>query len=299
MDMKKLNSRVLSCGMTRLDYIKSMDSGQHRIEHEGSFRKILNVPFGDAERQKYDVYMPAERGCYPLIVRVHGGGWFMGDRSDKNCARVLPFTEHGYVVVSVGYRLADEAVFPAQVEDVIAGMEHALAHAKEYDIDPTRVAITGGSSGTIEATLAALRRPDVIKAAFMEASILDFTRINDQFLQLGKTRSAKFKGEADDLSIEALFMGGTKEELPEQYAAARALDHIPENCPAFLMMHGLIDSITPYLQSVEFAAAVREKTGDGDRARVILLPETGHGYTKGWNEPELFEKKLAFLEKYV
>ena len=298
-DMKTLNARVLSNGMTRMEYFISQNSGQAAVEYEGDFRHIPNVSFGPSERQQYDVYMPTARGKYPLIVRVHGGGWFMGHRNDKNLARVLPFVDHGYVVITVGYRLADEAVFPGPVEDILNGLEHILAHAEEYDVDPTRVAITGGSSGTIEATLTALRRPDVIKAAFMEASILDFTRITDQFKQLGKTRSKRFSGEADDLSIEALFMGGTPAELPEQYAEARAKDHLPENCPAFLMMHGLSDTVTPFLQSVEFAEAVREKTGDGERAQVILLPETGHGYTKGWEDPELFEKKLAFLEKFL
>lgn len=298
-DMQALNSKVLSNGMTRLDYIKSLDFGQHAVEYEGNFRKIQGVPFGPAERQKYDVYMPEKPGKYPLIVRVHGGGWFMGDRADKNNARVIPFTEHGYVVISVGYRLADEAVFPAQVEDVMAGLDHILEHAEEYDVDPTRVAITGGSSGTIEATLTALRRPDVIKCAFMEASILDFSRIDEQFRQLSFVRRKLFGVSSTDLSIESLLMGGTSKELPERYHEARALEHIPENCPAFLMMHGLCDHVTPFLQSVEFAAAVREKTGDGERAQVVLLPDTDHGYTNGWNDPALFEKKLEFLAKFL
>ena len=197
-DMQTLNRRILSNGMTRLDYIKSQNSGQNAVSYEGNFRLVKDVAYAAAERQKYDVYMPPKRGKYPLIYRVHGGGWFMGDRSDKNLARVLPFIDHGYVVVSVGYRLADEAVFPAQVEDVMQGLEHVLAHAEEYDIDPARVAITGGSSGTIEATLTALRRPDVIKAAFMEASILDFTRITEQFQQLGTTRSRRFSASSPD-----------------------------------------------------------------------------------------------------
>ena len=105
MNMQEINAKVLSNGMTRLEWFKKLDIGQNPVPCEGHFRKILDVPFGsDSDRQKYDVYMPMEPGVYPTIFRIHGGGWFTGHRSDKNMARYAKFAEHGYVVISIGYR---------------------------------------------------------------------------------------------------------------------------------------------------------------------------------------------------
>lgn len=59
MNMQEINARVLSNGMTRLDWFKKLDIGQNPVPCEGNFRTILDVPFGtDSDRQKYDVYMP-------------------------------------------------------------------------------------------------------------------------------------------------------------------------------------------------------------------------------------------------
>ena len=300
MDMQKLNEKVLSNGLTRLEHFKKLDFGQAAVEYEGDYRKIPDVPFGvESERQKYDVYLPKEHGRYPLLLRVHGGGWFMGHRADKNNARVIPFVEKGYVVISIGYRLANEAIFPGPVEDVMNAIRQILDRADEYEIDTSRIAITGGSSGTIEATLAALWMKGVIKAAFMEASILDFARITEQFKQLGVVRKKLFGNPEEDTSIEAMFLGASVTERPDLAVRSKAMNYIQKDSPAFMMIHGTDDQTTPYLQSVEFALRMREVTGDPERAQIVLLPGCGHGYTGGWNDPGLLEKKLAFLNKYL
>ena len=65
MNMQEINARVLSNGMTRLDWWTKLNIGQDPVPCQVNARKILDVPFGtDSDRQKYDVYMPNER-CVP------------------------------------------------------------------------------------------------------------------------------------------------------------------------------------------------------------------------------------------
>ncbi|MER7671909.1 alpha/beta hydrolase [Kitasatospora sp. NPDC096128] len=82
-----------------------------------------------------------------LLVYVHGGGWVVGSlESHDHVARFL--AERGRVrVLSVGYRLAPEHVFPAGLEDVQAALDYAFAKAVDLGADPERIAIGGDSAG--------------------------------------------------------------------------------------------------------------------------------------------------------
>lgn len=86
-------------------------------------------------------------GQSPALVFVHGGGWIYGglDSHDALC-RVL--AERARVrVVSVDYRLAPEAPFPAALDDVAAAWTWVNEHAHGIGIDPDRIAIGGDSAG--------------------------------------------------------------------------------------------------------------------------------------------------------
>jgi acetyl esterase len=92
------------------------------------------------------VYRPDEGGPLPTVVLLHGGGWVIGDLdTHDNTARQIA-RDARVVVVSVGYRLAPEAPFPAAVEDAIAATLWVAEHADELGGDE-RVAVAGDSAG--------------------------------------------------------------------------------------------------------------------------------------------------------
>ena len=62
-------------------------------------------------------YMTDENRKYPVIVSVHGGGWFYGDKELYSHYCCL-LAEHGYVVVNFNYRLSPQNKYPAAIEDV-------------------------------------------------------------------------------------------------------------------------------------------------------------------------------------
>lgn len=94
------------------------------------------------------VYRPdGASGPLPTIVYFHGGGWVIAtiDTYDSS-ARALA-REAGAVVISVEYRKAPEAKFPAQHDDALAAYRWVLANASQYGGDTSRVALAGESAG--------------------------------------------------------------------------------------------------------------------------------------------------------
>jgi acetyl esterase len=93
-------------------------------------------------------YVPADAGaCPPLVVYFHGGGWLLGsiDSHDGICRSLA--NASGAVVLSVGYRLAPEAPFPAAADDALAATRWAHANAERLGADPARLAVAGDSAG--------------------------------------------------------------------------------------------------------------------------------------------------------
>jgi acetyl esterase len=94
------------------------------------------------------LYLPEPSdGPTGLLVWFHGGGWVMGsiDGHDNVCSSLA--SRSGHAVLSVDYRLAPEAPFPAALDDCIAATVWAAANAAELGIDPTRIAVGGDSAG--------------------------------------------------------------------------------------------------------------------------------------------------------
>jgi acetyl esterase/lipase len=117
----------------------------------GQINTVKGVVYGaDAAAQTLDVAWPMAAGLHPLVVLVHGGGWWQGDKSSfVSYAAVL--ASLGYVAASLDYRLvpADGGAnaFPTQVSDVRCAVRHLRANAGTYGIDGARVGALGTSAG--------------------------------------------------------------------------------------------------------------------------------------------------------
>jgi acetyl esterase/lipase len=120
-----------------------------------------NIPYrdsGDAyalERCRLDVYLPAGRENFPLVVWFHGGNLVAGNRQDaRNVAEMLVANGIGCIVPS--YRLSPRATYPAYIEDAAAACAWARTHAASLHADPSRVFIGGHSAGAYLSLMLAL-----------------------------------------------------------------------------------------------------------------------------------------------
>ncbi len=94
------------------------------------------------------VYRPvSDDRVLPVLVYYHGGGGVIGsiETHDEVCRLLARAIE--CVVVSVEYRLAPEAPFPAAPEDAFLAYRWALRHASTFHGDHRRVAVGGDSMG--------------------------------------------------------------------------------------------------------------------------------------------------------
>jgi cation diffusion facilitator CzcD-associated flavoprotein CzcO/acetyl esterase/lipase len=102
---------------------------------------------GAAGPLAYRRYRPASAGPYPIVVYFHGGGWVLGglDSDDPFCRDLC--VRSGAIVVSVDYRHAPEARFPAAVDDGFAAVRWIEANAEVLGGEPGPVAVCGWSAG--------------------------------------------------------------------------------------------------------------------------------------------------------
>jgi acetyl esterase len=125
----------------------------------------------------------------PVFVYAHGGGWCYGsiETVDRFCRRVAD--RSGCTVLSVGYRLAPEHVFPAALEDLETVLGYVRREAPGLGVDPSRLAVGGDSAGGQLATVAARRQRDA--ATPLDHQVLIYPAIDpmtasESFAELGE-----------------------------------------------------------------------------------------------------------------
>ena len=124
-------------------------------EWEGG-ASYLNVQYSDVSDSDYlNLYVPESQEPVPLIVVVHGGGFVVNDCESRQARLFYQyFRDHGYACATVNYRLAQEAPFPAAVEDVKAAVRYLRANADRYGYTTDKLAIWGESAGGYLAVMA-------------------------------------------------------------------------------------------------------------------------------------------------
>ena len=102
---------------------------------------------GAAGDLAYRLYRPATTGPHPVVVYFHGGGWVLGsaDSDDPFCRDLC--VRSGAIVISVDYRHAPEAVFPAAVDDAFAATRWIAENASSLGGVAGQLAIAGWSAG--------------------------------------------------------------------------------------------------------------------------------------------------------
>jgi cation diffusion facilitator CzcD-associated flavoprotein CzcO/acetyl esterase/lipase len=118
---------------------------------------VLAGADGDLE---YRLYRPDSDGPHPVIVYFHGGGWVLGSHvSDDPLCRDL-CVRSGAAIVSVNYRHAPEARFPAAADDGFAAVQWVAAHADELGVRADQLAVAGWSAGGNVAAVACQQARD-------------------------------------------------------------------------------------------------------------------------------------------
>jgi len=231
-----------------------------------------------------DLYLPAQpkAGAVPGIVFVHGGGWRAGVR-DNFAPMAIRMAQRGYAAASISYRLSPEALYPAAVQDARAAVRWMRAHAGEYGIDPSKIAIGGGSAGGQIAALAGVTdgvarfdteiRPDVGELGAVPSSVQAIVNI-DGLSDFTSAAARKYEDDpAKQPSSAGAWFGGRYAEKADLWREASPLFYVNAKTPPVLF----IVSAQP-----RFSLGREEMTARLRAAKVatqvVAVPDTPHSF---------------------
>ena len=230
---------------------------------DGVIREDYVVPgaAGDPD-VRVAVWRPSTPGTHrPCLYWTHGGGYIMGNY-ETDAARFAPWVlRHGWVCVSVDYRLAPETAYPGPLDDSYAGLKWTHANAERLGIDTTRIAIGGPSAGGGMAAALGLFARDRAEVPFC-AQLLIYPMIDDR----QSTPSSGWTVPVWDPVWNKLgwqaYLGalhGT-EDIPAYAAPSRATD-LTGLPPTYIMvgaLDGFLDEDIEYAQRLTRAGVLTE-----------------------------------------
>ena len=257
---------------------------------------IKNISYADTDnpRQQLDLFLPNTRMSddpLPVIAFIHGGGWRKGSRR-SGLQFLAPLVSTGkYLGVSIGYRLTDEATWPAQIYDCKAAIRWLRANAKTYHADPAKIIAVGTSAGGHLVAMLGTSGDVVTLEGKIGTSLNSSSRVCgviDFFGPTNLTNMGGFHNNPD--SPESLLLGGPLLEQKEVAMAASPIHYCSKDDPPFLIIHGTDDKLVPFDQSSQLHKSLQDA---GVSTRLIAIEGGGHGRLQS---KELTSRIRLFIE---
>jgi acetyl esterase/lipase len=227
----------------------------------------------------------------PTLIYYHGGGWIFGDRTGAT-PLLLPYLQMGWNVINVEYRMANVSLAPAAVEDCRCALRWVIRNAKQYDIDPDKIVLTGHSAGGHLA---------LISGMLPEGTGLDNECYGDETLKVAAIINWYGISDVGDLlqgpdfkNYAAMWMGSQPNAM-EIAKRVSPITYVRPGLPPVITIHGDADPVVPYPQSVRLHRAL---TTAGVPNELVTIKGGSHG---GFDDAQLeyaYGKINAFLRKH-
>lgn len=282
---------------------KTAEGGRTDIAYE----RLPNLTYGPhGIANQLDLYLPkTSTAPRSLVIYVHGGGWFAGDKDECDDAQksswLWPLLDRGFAVASINYRLTRsldsvprasnefEAPFPAQIRDCKTAIRFLRANAKSYGINPQTIAIMGYSAGGHLAALVGVtdgvldfegngwnHESSSVQAVVALAGVFDLRVFNKQVELHAKCMNYPI---ADDLIPEmpddqiSRLLDGPVVWNMEKARKASPVNYVSGSAPPILIVHGFRDLCVPPHQAEYFHCKLQQEGVDSE---LLLLPGSGH-----------------------
>ncbi len=248
-----------------------------------------------------DIHVPDGKGPFPAAIVVHGGGFDQGTKKSYVGPVLEVLTKANYAWFSIDYRLAPDYHFPQPVEDVNNAIRWVKAHAKEYHVNPSKIALLGESAGAYLITYAATHETPATKLA----ATVDFYGPTDYERAALLRRDHPERFDMESANRHLAHGGGIKyfgvDELNDaglaKLRAASAVHAVHKGMAPFLIIHGTADEQVAYELSPSMCDAMKKV---GAKCDLIGIEGGKHGMGSWEKSAEMQHWKpelIAWLNK--
>jgi acetyl esterase/lipase len=282
---------VAAAGTSFAQLPPSAEWAAHAANQYQVFPNVTYLTAGNYEA-KMDIY--ARRGATTpqrTVIYFHGGFWAAGSK-DASLMSLMPWLEMGWTVVNVEYRLARIALAPAAVEDCLCALRCVATQAKTYNIDTSRIVLTGESAGG-HLTLTTGMIPESSGLARECAGPTPIPRVAAMINWFGITDVADVIDGPHAANLAVTWLGSlpNKDEIAKRVSP---LTWVRAGLPPILTIHGDMDQLVPYDEAVRLHAALGKA---GVTNQLLTIPGGRHGNFTPEERTKIFSTIREFLSK--
>lgn len=250
-----------------------------------------------------DVFTPKEKPNGLGVIFVVSGGWFSAHEAIRPDF-FAPMLERGYTVFAVVHGSQPKFTIPEILLDMNRAVRYIRAHAKDYQIDPDRIGIFGGSAGghlsLMQGTAGDLGNPaakdpidrtssrvQAVACFFPPTDFLNYGKPGEN--ALGQGILAGFKAPFDFHELdpttkkyERITDEAKREEIGRKISPVY---QVSAEDPPTLILHGDADRLVP-IQQAELI--VEKLKGAGVEAKLVTKPGAAHGWGDLGKDVRLF-----------
>ena len=246
---------------------------------------------GGGRPLKCDVYTPpAGTANGASVLLIHGGTWVSGDRTQLRGYGIF-LGRVGYTCVACEYRLAGDAKWPAQLDDVRTAFHWMHANADELDIDPNNIAVSGNSAGghlsLMLAATAGLSGDPRVAACIAVYPPTDLTLrapVNERLASALAERGSDF------VDPSAYLLGGSD---PQLRAQASPIHYPASSFPPTLLIHGNADEVVHVENSLRMYRALVDA---GTKAELHIFEGAAHAFDR---EPAFGRQCVSLMALFL
>ncbi len=259
--------------------------------------EIKNIEYKNVNGKslQLDIYKPRHIiEPAPLLVFVHGGGWKGGKRSDY-LVYLIDYAKKGYITATVSYRLKNDSIYPACVQDVSDATHWLFSNAGKFGYDPDRIAMIGGSAGghLVLMTAYDLKAPQIqLDSTYMNSPPHKIKAVVDIYGPVDMTTPY-----AQTQGLVTGFIGHSYTEKPELYREASPAKYLRADLPPTLIFQGTSDNLLPQSQSDTLKARLDRLGVPNEYYKLPLWP---HAMDMAARPNQYMQQKMdLFLDKYL
>jgi acetyl esterase/lipase len=268
------------------------------VHAPNEFAVIPNVTYLTANgfEAKLDVYRRRDvQTPQPTLVFYHGGGW-IGGTKEASALSFMPWLEMGWNVVNVEYRMARVSLAPGAVEDAQCALKFVVGRAKDYNIDTSRIVVSGESAGGHLALAVGM-----IPASAGFTSLCAGGGFTGSDTSLPKVAAiVNWYGITD---LNDMLAGPNVRAYAVQWLGSSAnrdavaksvspMTYVRADLPPILSIQGDADPIVPYSQNVRLTEALKKA---GAKAELLAIPGGGHGNFTAEQRSNAYARIRQFL----